>query len=113
MPDPITERRTKLRLGFALCCATLALAAVALLGSLSARLLAGSTETDAFDARVRQIACVLEIVFEAVFISGLVCLHLASNGVRWRRTVPARGGGRSGVRGGGLLGADERERRVP
>lgn len=87
MPDPTPERRTKLRLGFALCCAALALAAVALLGSLSAQLFASSTETDVFDARVRQIAWVLEIVFEAVFIPGLLCLYVASNGVRWRRTT--------------------------
>ncbi len=87
LPDVPAEHRKKLRIGFMLCCAALALALFALLGTFGAgmfALISGVNLEKEFELKVKLVRSVSDAVFDALFVGGVVSLYLAPTGPRWR-----------------------------
>ena len=88
-PDVPAAFRPRLRLGFGLCCATLALAIVVSLGVQLVPAVSGTVGSDALrdeSASVKWGITVTDFVLEAVLVFSWVCLYTAPIGLRWRST---------------------------
>ncbi len=87
VPVMPAEYRAKVRIGFALCCAALALAMLYILGVSGAELISDETGVSVlknYDSQMKLVGVVSEVSVDSLLIAGLVCLYLVPLGQRWR-----------------------------
>lgn len=87
VPALPTEHRARVRMGFALCCAGLALAMLSMLGVIGAEMFAASSGVNlwkTYDPQMKLVGVVSEVAVNSLLIAGLVCLYLVTIAQRWR-----------------------------